>query len=66
MKVSVADRGTDNHTALTHNSLMTDNLGRQSLHHLNGIGSHTISIMEILRHTEHENIVFCVAMPWSS
>ena len=42
---------------------MADDLCRQSLHHLDRIRSHTITVMEILRHAEQHHIVFFLR-PW--
>ena len=58
MEISVADGGTDDDAVVAHNSLKTQNLCAQRLHQHNGVGSHSITIVEFLRHSKYQNIIF--------
>ena len=58
MEKSIAQRRTDNHTVITHNAFKPKYLCTQSLHHHNRIGTHSITIMELLWHTKYKNIIF--------
>ena len=57
MEVSVAERSADNYTVIAHDSLMSDDLGGNSLKQHDRIGSHAFSVVEELRHTKYHHIV---------
>ena len=58
MEISITCRCTDDHTVIAHDSLESKYLSTQSLHHHNRVGSHSITIVEFLRHTKYKNIIF--------
>ena len=57
VEVAVADGGADDNAVLLHDALMTDDLCGQSLHHLDGVGAHAHTVVEVLGHTEDHDIV---------
>ena len=61
IKITVAERRAKNHTPVAHDPLESKHLRRERLHHHDGIGTHPVSVMELLRHTEYQHVVllFC-------
>ena len=57
MEVAVADCGYDEYTSVRHNSLVSDYLGRQGLHHLDRVCPHSVSIVEVCRHAEYDAVI---------
>ena len=58
---AVADAGDDEHAVICQHPLVAYYLGRECLHHLDGIGAHAGTVVEVGRHAEHYHIVllFC-------
>lgn len=58
VEISIANRGANDDAIILHNALVANHLRGKRLHQLNRIGSHTVTIMEILRHTEYHDVIF--------
>ena len=61
MEVAVTDGRANDDAVVAHNSFVADDLCGQSLHHLDGVGAHAIAVVEVLGHTEDQNIVLLLS-----
>ena len=57
VEIAVADGGADDHAVVLHHPLVANDLGGQGLHHLDGVGTHAVAVMEILGHAEDHHVV---------